>query len=90
MKWQASPTSLDDYEQWRDARSAEHYDWSFAWGRFPNPEIAEDLFRGWASEPQAGQDLRDALARQIEPSQLMTKERLARWFASAPAPASAG
>ena len=82
--------SLDHYEQWRDARSAEHYDWSFAWGRFPNPEIAEDLFRGWASEPQAGQDLRDALARQIEPSQLMTKERLARWFASAPAPASAG
>ena len=30
--------SLDGYEEWRDAKAAEHYDWSFAWGRFPNPE----------------------------------------------------
>jgi 2-polyprenyl-6-methoxyphenol hydroxylase-like FAD-dependent oxidoreductase len=77
--------SLVGYEEWRDARSAEHYDWSFAWGRFPNPEIAERLFRGWASEPEVGQDLRDCLARQIEPSQLMTKERMGRWFGPKPA-----
>ncbi len=82
--------SLDGYEQWRDTRSAEHYDWSFAWGRFPRPEVAEPLFRGWASEPQVGQDLRDCLARQIEPSQFQTPERLAAWFrpreAASPAP----
>ena len=74
---------LDGYEEWRDAKSAEHYNWSFAWGRFPNPETAEPLFRGWASDPDAGQDLRDCLARTVEPSQLMSRERLERWFAPA-------
>ena len=73
--------SLDEYEQWRGRKSAEHYDWSFAWGRFPNPDNAEPLFRGWASDPDAGQDLRDCLARTVEPSQLMSRERLERWFA---------
>jgi 2-polyprenyl-6-methoxyphenol hydroxylase-like FAD-dependent oxidoreductase len=74
---------LGGYEKWRDERSAEHYDWSFSWGRFPRPGTAEPLFKGWAAEPDAGQDLRDALARQVEPSQLMSRERLARWFDSA-------
>ncbi len=81
--------SLAGYEQWRDARSAEHYDWSFAWGRFPKPEVAGPLFRGWASEPGVGQDLRDCLARQIEPSQFQTKERLEAWFGQRTAPAPA-
>ena len=64
--------------------AAEHYDWSFAWGRFPRPGDGSDpLFRGWASEPEAGQDLRDTFSRQVEPSQLMTKERMARWFGNA-------
>lgn len=71
--------SLDEYESWRDARAAEHYEWSFAWGRFPRPEN-EAIFRGWASEPDAAQDLRDCFSRQVEPSQVMSKERLARWF----------
>jgi 2-polyprenyl-6-methoxyphenol hydroxylase-like FAD-dependent oxidoreductase len=81
--------SLAGYEDWRDARSAQHYDWSFAWGRFPNPDLAPLLFRGWAAEPRAGQDLRDCLARQIEPSQLLTEERKKRWFAPLGAPAAA-
>jgi 2-polyprenyl-6-methoxyphenol hydroxylase-like FAD-dependent oxidoreductase len=78
-----SNPSLDGYEEWRDAKAAEQYDWSFAWGRFPRPETAEPLFHGWASDADAGQDLRDCLARTREPSQLMTKERLERWFAHA-------
>jgi 2-polyprenyl-6-methoxyphenol hydroxylase-like FAD-dependent oxidoreductase len=82
-----SDASLDGYEAWRDARAAEHYDWSFAWGRFPRPETSGPLFRGWASDPDAGQDLRDTFTRHVEPSQLMTPERMARWFADAPAPA---
>jgi len=73
--------SLDGYEGWRDSKAAEHYDWSFAWGRFPHPVHAEPLFRGWASDPAAGQDLRDCLARTVEPSELMKPERLERWFA---------
>ena len=79
--------SLEGYEEWRDARAAEHYDWSFAWGHFPKPETAQPLFRGWASEPDAAQDLRDTFARRVEPSELMTPERLARWFADTPAAA---
>jgi 2-polyprenyl-6-methoxyphenol hydroxylase-like FAD-dependent oxidoreductase len=78
-----SEPSLAEYEAWRDQRSAEHYDWSFSWGRFPRRETAGPLFRGWAAEPDAGQDLRDCLARTVEPSQLMTKERLERWFEQA-------
>jgi 2-polyprenyl-6-methoxyphenol hydroxylase-like FAD-dependent oxidoreductase len=73
--------SLNEYEAWRDARAAEHYDWSFAWGRFPRPEASGPLFRAWASEPDAGQDLRDTFSRQVEPSQLMTPERVERWLA---------
>jgi 2-polyprenyl-6-methoxyphenol hydroxylase-like FAD-dependent oxidoreductase len=78
-----NPT-LDGYEAWRDARAAEHYDWSFAWGRFPNVEASPKLWRGWATEADAGQDLRDSFSRLVEPSQVTSKERLARWFADAP------
>ncbi len=84
----ASDPSLAGYEQWRDARAAEHYDWSFSWGRFPRPE-SENLFRGWATEPDAGQDLRDSFSRLVEPSQVVSKERLARWFKSEPAASEA-
>jgi 2-polyprenyl-6-methoxyphenol hydroxylase-like FAD-dependent oxidoreductase len=83
----AADGSLAQYETWRDARAAEHYDWSFAWGRFPRPETAGPLFRAWASEPDAGQDLRDTFSRRREPSELLTPERMARWYANAPAPA---
>ena len=76
----SSEPSLDGYEAWRDGRAAEHYDWSFAWGRFPRPEVSEPLFRGWASDQDAAQDLVDTFSRQVEPSVAMSKERLARWF----------
>lgn len=70
---------LDGYEQWRDNRASEHYDWSYSWGRFPRPET-EALFRGWAGEPEARQDLLDSFSRQVEPSRVLTPERLGRWF----------
>jgi 2-polyprenyl-6-methoxyphenol hydroxylase-like FAD-dependent oxidoreductase len=70
---------LDGYEEWRDGRALEHYEWSFSWGRFPRPE-SEPLFRGWSSEADAGQDLRDSFSRRVKPSQAMSKERLERWF----------
>jgi len=73
-------SALDRYEAWRDARAVEHYDWSFAWGRFPHIETSEKLWRGWATDADAGQDLRDSFSRLVEPSQVMSKERLARWF----------
>jgi 2-polyprenyl-6-methoxyphenol hydroxylase-like FAD-dependent oxidoreductase len=80
-----SEPSLDGYEHWRDQRAAEHYEWSFSWGRFPRPGRSEKLFRGWATEPDAAQDLMDTFSRQREPSEALTEERLARWFGSEPA-----
>ena len=79
-----SRPSLEPYESWRDERAQEHYDWSFAWGRFPRPE-SEPLFSGWAGDREAGQDLRDSFSRLVAPSQVLTKDRLARWFAAQPA-----
>ncbi len=76
-----SSPSLDGYQAWRDERAREHYDWSFVWGHFPRPEN-EAIFRGWATEPDAGQDLRDSFSRLVEPSKVMSPERLARWFAA--------
>jgi hypothetical protein len=85
----ASDPSLDGYAEWIDARAAEHYDWSFAWGRFPKPGVSDRLFAGWAREPEAGQDLRDTFSRQVDPSpsRVINSERLARWLADAPSPA---
>jgi 2-polyprenyl-6-methoxyphenol hydroxylase-like FAD-dependent oxidoreductase len=69
---------LAGYESWRDARAAEHYDWSFAWGKFPRSGAT---FKGWATEEDAGQDVRDSFSRLVKPSEVLTQERLARWFA---------
>lgn len=73
---------LAGYEHWRDARAAEHYDWSFAWGRFPRPGVSEKVFRGWATEADAGQELRDTFSRLVEPSKVTSRERMARWLGS--------
>ncbi|HEX6780481.1 MAG TPA: NAD(P)/FAD-dependent oxidoreductase [Solirubrobacterales bacterium] len=76
--------SLDGYEAWRDERAREHYEWSFDFARFAKPETAGPIFRGLADDPQAGQDLRDALSRQLRPREdVFTDERLGRWFAGA-------
>jgi flavin-dependent dehydrogenase len=83
-----SNPSLNGYREWLDGRAAEHYDWSFAWGRFPKPEFSDQVFAGWASEPDAGQDVRDTFTRTVEPSRAMSRERLARWFSAEPEVAS--
>jgi 2-polyprenyl-6-methoxyphenol hydroxylase-like FAD-dependent oxidoreductase len=76
--------SLDGYEAWRDERAREHYEWSFDFARFPKPETSGPIFRGVAAEPEAGQDLRDALSRRLRPrSDVFTKERLGEWFSAA-------
>jgi 2-polyprenyl-6-methoxyphenol hydroxylase-like FAD-dependent oxidoreductase len=67
-----SRPSLDGYERWRDQRAAEHYDWSFAWGRFPRPE-SEPLFKAWAGDAAAGQALRDSFSRRVPPSQVLAR-----------------
>jgi len=75
--------SLDGYEAWRDERADEHYEWSFDFARFPIPEVAGPVFDGLVADPEAGQNLRDALSRRLRPrSGVFTDERLAKWFSA--------
>lgn len=76
---------LTGYEEWRDDRSREHYEYSFTYGTWPNPQIAEPYMRGLSSDPAAVQDWLDTFTRLRRPSELNTPERLGRWF-GAPAP----
>jgi 2-polyprenyl-6-methoxyphenol hydroxylase-like FAD-dependent oxidoreductase len=76
--------SLDGYEAWRDDRAREHYEWSFDFARFPKPETSGPIFAGLTTDPEASQDLRDALSRQLRPrSDVFTDERLGQWFSAA-------
>lgn len=78
--------SLAGYEAWRDERAREHYEWSFDFARFPKPEVAGPVFTGIAADPAAGQNLRDALSRQLRPREdVFTQARLERWFSAAAA-----
>lgn len=74
--------TLEGFQDWRDTRAREHYDWSYSWGRFPTKETTEPVFRGIASDPEATQDLLDSFSRRVEPSAVLTPERLAKWFAA--------
>lgn len=81
---------LDGYEAWRDERAREHYEWSFDFAHFPKPETAGPIFDGLVADPEAGQNLRDALSRQLRPREgVFTQERLERWFTPQPASPSA-
>jgi 2-polyprenyl-6-methoxyphenol hydroxylase-like FAD-dependent oxidoreductase len=74
---------LDGYESWRDERAREHYEWSFDFARFPKPETAGPIFAGLTTDPEASQNLRDALSRQLRPkADVFTRERLERWFSA--------
>jgi 2-polyprenyl-6-methoxyphenol hydroxylase-like FAD-dependent oxidoreductase len=82
----AAGERLDGYEAWRDERTREHYEWSFDFARFPNPDAAGPIFDGLVADPEASQNLRDALSRQLRPrSGVFTDERLGRWFTPAAA-----
>jgi 2-polyprenyl-6-methoxyphenol hydroxylase-like FAD-dependent oxidoreductase len=77
--------TLAGYEAYRDERAREHYEWSFDFARFAKPETAEPIFRGLTADPEAAQNLRDALSRQLRPKEdVFTKERLGRWFSAVP------
>jgi 2-polyprenyl-6-methoxyphenol hydroxylase-like FAD-dependent oxidoreductase len=73
---------LATYQAWREARAAEHYEWSYRTARWPVPERAHPLFAGLATDPEAGQQWRDLFTRLRRPSEVHTPERLARWAAA--------
>lgn len=71
---------LEGYEDWRDARGAEHYEWSFEFARFPS-DAADAVWGAVAADPEAAQDFRDTLSRKVLPrSEFLTPDRLGRWF----------
>ena len=71
---------LDAYEAQRDARAAEAYAWSFNFARFPRRGGGDAVFAGLQGDPEAAQDFRDVLSRQVDPrTQLFTPERLDRY-----------
>src|SRR5436853_312310 len=68
-----------------DLQPRGHYAPSFAVARSANPDPAAPIFRGLVADPEAGQNLRDALSRQLRPKEdVFTKERLNRWFSAVP------
>ncbi len=72
---------LTGYEQWRNARSKGHYEWSFAYGTWPpDPDLTRRYFKGLSEDPAATQDFADIFTRLKDPSELTTPERLAAWF----------
>lgn len=71
---------LATYGEWLAGRSGDHYPWSFAWGHFPQTDAQ---FIGWATEEDAAQDMRDSFSRLVAPSEVLSKDRLGRWFATA-------
>lgn len=72
---------LSGYEQWRDSRAAEHYEWSFTLAAFGSGRAAAH-FSGLASDPVAGQEFRDTFTKRVRPSRVNTPERFARWNAA--------
>jgi 2-polyprenyl-6-methoxyphenol hydroxylase-like FAD-dependent oxidoreductase len=74
---------LEGYEEWRDARAAGHYEWSFQFATFPRPEVTGPIFEGMSRDEEAAQDFRDVLSRRLRPAEALTPERLERWFAAA-------
>jgi 2-polyprenyl-6-methoxyphenol hydroxylase-like FAD-dependent oxidoreductase len=80
-----SDPGLEGYEAWRDARADGHYDWSFQFGHFPRPEVAGPLFDGLLSDRTAERDFRDTMSRAVNPRDMMSRERLERWFSAASA-----
>ncbi|NYI99673.1 uncharacterized protein (TIGR03083 family) [Nocardioides thalensis] len=69
---------LGGYADWRAARAAEHYEWSFMAARFPGP-AAEGLYAGIAADPDAAQGFLDSFTKRTRPSDVLTAERTARW-----------
>lgn len=71
---------LATYADWLERRSGDHYPWSFAWGHFPKTDAQ---FVGWANEEDAAQDMRDSFSRRVAPADVLTEDRLSRWFSVA-------
>lgn len=75
---------LNGFKTWRDERAAEHYEFSAQFATFPRPGPTDAIFGGIAGDGDATQDFIDVMSRRNRPSDVFTKERMARWFSAAP------
>jgi uncharacterized protein (TIGR03083 family) len=74
----AAGRNLGDYGRWRDARSAGHYEFSFAAGTLQSSGAAA-LYSGLAADPGASQEFLDVFTKRRAPHDVMTADRLTRW-----------
>lgn len=77
----AAGGDLDGYQDWRDRRAAEFYEWSYGLAVFARGRAAGH-FSGLASDPVAGQEFLDTFTKRVRPSQVNTRERSRRWNAA--------
>ncbi|CUR55218.1 conserved hypothetical protein [metagenome] len=73
---------LAGYEQWRDQRSGEAYEFSFRVARLPQP-LSGARYAGLAADPTAAQQFLDTFTRHVSLSEVFTRERSRRWRAAA-------
>jgi uncharacterized protein (TIGR03083 family) len=74
--------SLTGYEQWRDERAREHYEWSYRMAHVGPVDGADAVFAGLSADPAAAQQWRDIFTTRLRPSDVYTPGRLFRWQAA--------
>ena len=72
---------LSAYQDWRDGRAAEFYEWSFRSARFGTRRSAA-LYSGLAADPAASQQFLDTFTKTTRPSEVFTPARMAQWRAA--------
>lgn len=82
-----SDPELDGFHEWRRERSKGHYEWSFVYGSWPVPGVAEPYMRGLSADPAATQDWLDIFTRYKRPGDVNSPERLGRWMSTPSVPA---
>ena len=71
---------LEGFHEWRRERSSGHYEWSFIYGSWPVPGLAEPYMSGLAADSMAQQDWLDTFTRMKRQSDVNTAERLGKWL----------
>ncbi|WP_148570960.1 FAD-dependent monooxygenase [Nocardioides caldifontis] len=74
--------SLDGYQEWRDRRSLEPFEFSFRSARLPGRRLAP-TYAGLAADPVATQQFLDTFTRRTRVRDVLTPARSARWRAAA-------
>jgi uncharacterized protein (TIGR03083 family) len=69
---------LADFQAWRDAQDAGHYEFSFVAATFATPKAAA-TYAGLAADQTAGQEFLDLFTKRTAPQAVLSRERVDRW-----------